>query len=78
MIGAISLYRGGDERLDDEVEWLQGLLEACQQVIPSLESGQIRVDEQIAEGIRETCRQVERRLAELGVAFTTCFTNPPN
>lgn len=58
--------------MDDEIA-LQALHTACQQVLPSLASDRIRTDDHIAEEIRETCRDLERRLTELGVPFTSCF-----
>jgi hypothetical protein len=59
--------------MDNEVERLQGLLEACHRVLPRLESGQSRMDDDLARAIEEKCREVERRLDELGVSFASCF-----
>lgn len=47
----------------DEMERLQALLEACHRVLPNLDPAR---DDRIAEALRETCRCVEARLAELG------------
>jgi hypothetical protein len=35
------------------------------------------MDDHLAGAIRETCRDVEQRLTELGVSFASCFTTPP-
>jgi hypothetical protein len=48
----------------DEAERLEALLEACHEVLPSIENR----DDEVAEAIRETCRTVEARLRELSVS----------
>jgi hypothetical protein len=53
--------------VNTELEHLQRLLEACDRVLPELDAGEARGDE-LAEAIRETCGDVEARLAELGWA----------
>jgi hypothetical protein len=46
---------------DDEVHQLRELLAACHRILPNIEGR----DDQLAWAIRETCRTVEARLAEL-------------
>jgi hypothetical protein len=62
--------------MDDEAERLQGLVEACHRVLPRLESGQYRMDDQLAEAMRVKCCEVEQRLAELGVSFASQAARP--
>lgn len=58
--------------MDNEVERLQALLDACHKVLPHVEG---RADG-IAEVIRETCRAVESRLRELNPHFGSHFARP--
>jgi hypothetical protein len=51
----------------DEVERLRGLLDACHRVLPHLSDEQ---PDRLAEALRETCRLVEARLAELGASYS--------
>lgn len=46
----------------DEIAHLHQLLEACHRVLEELD---VNTDDEIADAIRETCRLVEERLAEL-------------
>lgn len=55
--------------MDNEAERLQSLVEACHQVLPRLESGQARMEDDLAEAMRVKCREVEHRLAELEATF---------
>jgi hypothetical protein len=61
--------------MNNEVEHLRGLLEACDRVLPELDAGEARGDE-LAEAIRETCRNVEARLAELGLSYANGSVSP--
>lgn len=51
-----------------EVEKLKALLNACHAFIAGLERRAVREDE-LVRAVRETCRAVEARLAELGIPF---------
>jgi hypothetical protein len=51
----------------DEAERLQSLLDACREILPGIENR----DDQVAEAIRATCRDIEARLRELGVTSAT-------
>jgi hypothetical protein len=51
--------------MNDEAEHLERLVEACDLVLPRLESGECQMDDHLADAFRERCRGVERRLAEL-------------
>ena len=50
---------------DDEAHRLMELLDACHRVLSHLGDRQ----DTIAQAIQETCREVEARLAELGVPY---------
>jgi hypothetical protein len=56
----------------DEVERLQVLLDVCHEVLPGMENR----DDEVTEAIRETCRDVEARLRELGVSSANRFAKP--
>lgn len=47
-------------QVSDEVDRLQGLLEACDRLLPRLDPSS---DDQVAEALRDTCRLVQARLA---------------
>lgn len=51
---------------DDEAERLKGLSDACHRVLPHVSDDR---QDDLARVIRETCRKVEARLAELGVSY---------
>jgi hypothetical protein len=61
--------------MDDEAERLHSLAEACHRVLPRLESGQYRLEEQLEEALRVRCCEVERQLAELEVSFASHSTS---
>jgi len=47
--------------MDDLIQHLKSLHEACQNVLSILDDER---DDRIAQAIRETCHEVDRRLAE--------------
>ena len=56
----------GKTRVVDEADHLLDLLKACHRVLPKL--ARHGEGNEVVEAIRETCRVIEARLQELGIA----------